>query len=101
MHPTLAKVLASWKLEHWERIYGRAPTDDDLVVPTRTMKPVAVEKAAKGMKADLKALKVRVEAGKHRPRGGQTSAPGTRPGASKTAATPSSSARPRTRATAA
>lgn len=35
VHPTLAKILASWKLGGWERMYGRAPKDDDLIVRTR------------------------------------------------------------------
>jgi hypothetical protein len=70
VHPTLAKVLASWKLSHWERIYGRAPTADDLIIPTRTMKPIDKTDAARAMKADLVALGLRVEAGKNRSRGG-------------------------------
>ncbi len=28
VHPTLARVLAEWKLAGWERTYGRAPTAD-------------------------------------------------------------------------
>src|SRR5678816_1610471 len=26
VHPTLAKILAEWKLTHWPRIYGRGST---------------------------------------------------------------------------
>lgn len=70
LHPTLAKILASWKLEHWERTYGRQPTADDFVVPTRTMKPVDGADAVNAMKADLATLGLRVEAGKKRDRGG-------------------------------
>jgi hypothetical protein len=33
--PVLAKLLAAWKLSHWERLYGQAPGMDDLIVPTR------------------------------------------------------------------
>jgi len=33
VHPTLAKVLASWKLSGWRSEQGRAPRPDDLVVP--------------------------------------------------------------------
>lgn len=35
VHPTLAKILAAWKLGGWERQYGRAPKADDLIVRTR------------------------------------------------------------------
>ncbi len=70
MHPTLAKVLAAWKLEHWERIYGRKPTDDDFVVPTRTFSCVNVADAGHAMTDDLEALGLRVKAGKTRKRGG-------------------------------
>lgn len=35
VHPTLAKILAAWKLGGWERTYGKAPKDDDLIVRTR------------------------------------------------------------------
>ncbi|MFT3836403.1 MAG: hypothetical protein QM723_05335 [Myxococcaceae bacterium] len=33
MHPTLAAMLAEWRLHGWREMFGRAPTDDDLVVP--------------------------------------------------------------------
>lgn len=55
VHPVLAKILAAWRISHWERIYGRAPTSDDLIVPARTMSPIAVEKAGGYFKADLEA----------------------------------------------
>jgi integrase len=35
VHPTLAKILAAWKLGGWQRMYGRAPTSEDLIVRTR------------------------------------------------------------------
>lgn len=35
VHPTLAKILAAWKLGGWERTYGRAPMSGDLIVRTR------------------------------------------------------------------
>lgn len=63
VHPALAKVLAAWKLAHWERIYGRAPTAEDLIVGTRTMQPVGKSEAATTIKVDLAALGLRVEAG--------------------------------------
>lgn len=70
MHPTLAKILASWKLEHWERIYGRKPTVDDYVVPTRAFTCVNGADACHAFHDDLVALGLRVKAGKTRNRGG-------------------------------
>ncbi len=33
IHPTLAAILAEWKLHGWARMMGRPPTADDLVLP--------------------------------------------------------------------
>ena len=33
MHPTLAAMLAEWKLSGWAGMFGRAPGPDDLIVP--------------------------------------------------------------------
>ncbi len=33
VHPTLAAMLAEWKLSGWEAMVGRAPEPDDLIVP--------------------------------------------------------------------
>jgi integrase len=33
VHPTLARVLAHWRLSGWAAEYGRAPTADDLIIP--------------------------------------------------------------------
>ena len=65
-----SKILAAWKLSHWERIYGRAPTIDDLIVPTRNMTPIDPKDANEAFKRDLAALGLRVGAGAHRDRGG-------------------------------
>ena len=54
VHPTLAKILAAWKLSHWERVYGRAPGADDLIVPARTMGPIAASDAGGMFKDDLR-----------------------------------------------
>jgi integrase len=70
VHPTLAKILASWKLEHWPRIYGRRPGPDDLIVPARTGNPVNGADAAHAMRDDLETLELRVKAGAKRTRGG-------------------------------
>lgn len=37
VHPTLAAVLAEWKLGGWERHYGRAPEAEDLILPSRSL----------------------------------------------------------------
>ncbi len=34
VHPTLAAVLANWKMSGWPAIVGRSPLPEDLVVPT-------------------------------------------------------------------
>ena len=70
IHPTLAKILAAWRLTHWARIYGRQPADDDFVVPTRAFTGVNVADAVIYMADDLTALGMRTEAGKKRKRGG-------------------------------
>ncbi len=38
VHPVLASILASWKLEGWAKFFGRMPTADDLIVPSRQRK---------------------------------------------------------------
>ena len=35
VHPVLARLLAEWKLRGWAETMGRAPTPDDLIVPSR------------------------------------------------------------------
>lgn len=70
VHPVLAKILAAWRVSHWERVYGRAPTSDDLIVPTRAMNPIAVSDAARYFKDDLLTLELRTAAGRFRDRGG-------------------------------
>jgi integrase len=35
VHPTLAKILAEWKLSGFERLTGRTPQPDDPIVPSR------------------------------------------------------------------
>lgn len=70
VHPTLAKILAAWRYEHWERIYGRKPAADDFVVPTRTGRCVSAGDACEAFKRDLAALGLRVKAGRKRDRGG-------------------------------
>lgn len=39
VHPTLAAILAEWKLSGWARMFGRPPGPDDLVVPVSPEPP--------------------------------------------------------------
>jgi integrase len=70
VHPVLAKLLAAWKLSHWERIYGHPPGPDDLIVPTLTGRHVNVSDAGHDLTDDLTQLGLRVMAGARRKRGG-------------------------------
>jgi len=70
VHPTLARILKAWREAHWQRVYGRAPTPDDFIVPTRTFRCVAGKDAVVALKRDLATLELRVEAGDDRDRGG-------------------------------
>jgi integrase len=63
VHPTLARVLAEWKLSGWERTYGRAPTAQDLVAPSRNLTPKDKHEAPKQLAADLELLKLRPRRG--------------------------------------
>lgn len=71
VHPTLAKLLAAWKLSGWVAVYGRRPTADDYIVPTRNMSDErphgTAREAAEAQKqliADLETLGLRTQAGK-------------------------------------
>ena len=59
VHPTLARVLAEWKLAGWERTYGRPPSDGDLVVPTRNGTERTSQEAPKALRLDLEVLELR------------------------------------------
>lgn len=70
VHPALARILIAWRDSHWARVYGRKPTQDDFVVPTRTFRCVAAKDANDAFKRDLDAVGLRKEAGRKRHRGG-------------------------------
>ncbi len=59
VHATLARVLAEWKLAGWERTYGRAPSADDFIVPTRNMTERPSPDAQYALLLDLAMLGVR------------------------------------------
>jgi integrase len=59
VHPTLAKVLAEWKLSGWKGRMGRAPTANDLIIPNINNQPRDVRKALEDFHEDLKRLELR------------------------------------------
>jgi hypothetical protein len=59
VHPVLARLLAEWKLSGWERTYGRAPTPNDLIVPTRNMTVRPAADAQRAFLQDLETLGLR------------------------------------------
>lgn len=56
VHPTLAKVLAEWRIAGFERYTGRRPTDEDLIVPSATGKHRNVGYSLKCFWGDLEEL---------------------------------------------
>lgn len=69
LHPALRELLEMWR-RAWQHHYGRAPTEDDLVAPTKTFRPVDVKDYGDGLVRDLEVLGLRVDAGDFRDRGG-------------------------------
>ena len=59
VHPTLARVLAQWRLSGWQATYGRAPNADDLIVPSRELKNRNVNHGLKRFHQDLERLGLR------------------------------------------
>lgn len=71
VHPTLAVILAIWRVE-WEHVFGRAATDADLVIPYQRADapPMIAQRAGELFVEDLGTLGLRTRAGEHRNRGG-------------------------------
>jgi hypothetical protein len=59
VHLTLDGLLREWKQAGWERIYGRPPASDDLIVPTRNMATRESPEAQKALHEDLALLELR------------------------------------------
>ena len=59
VHPTLAKVLAAWKLTGWRKRMGKAPKSDDLIIPTISGTHRDVRKALEDFHEDLGRLGLR------------------------------------------
>jgi integrase len=60
VHPTLARVLAAWKLAGYERMFGKAPGPDDLIVPNRDGQHRNGPRALRRFHEDLGRLDLRV-----------------------------------------
>jgi len=69
VHPTLAALLAEWKLHGWPEMMGRQPTPDDLMVPLPAGPRVALGTmrtkchSYKRLRTDLKTLGLRHRCG--------------------------------------
>ena len=63
VHPTLDVLLTEWKEAGWERIYGRPPANDDLIVPTRNMTTRESPDAQRALHDDLALLELRPRRG--------------------------------------
>ncbi len=59
VHPTLARVLAAWKLSGFERYTERPPKDGDLIVPSATGKHRNAGYSYGRWARDLEALQLR------------------------------------------
>jgi integrase len=59
VHPTLARILAAWKLGGFERMTGRAPRPEDLIVPSRRGRPRNANHALRRFHEDLDRIGLR------------------------------------------
>jgi integrase len=59
VHPTLARVLAEWKMRGWRETYGRDPKADDLIVPSAHGSTLSSNKELDNLKAALAMLGLR------------------------------------------
>lgn len=60
VHPTLAKVLAAWRIGGWARMLKRIPLPDDLIIPSRLGGHRGPNHGLKKLHADLARLGLRV-----------------------------------------
>lgn len=61
VHPTLAKVLATWKLSGWEAHVGRAPTPGDLLISNPGGGHLRVDDTLDWIREDLSTLGLRAD----------------------------------------
>ena len=55
IHPTLAAILAEWKLSGWRETYGRAPRSEDFIVPTSRL-TARINNVSRDLHLDLDTL---------------------------------------------
>ncbi len=70
VHPVLAKILAEWKLEGWEDMYGEKPKPQHLIIPTRNLTRRGAAESQRQLLHDLEKIGLRVRAGQTRNRRG-------------------------------
>ena len=58
VHPTLAKVLASWRVGGWAKAFGQDPTGEDLIAPARDGGPRG-NRMLRELHTDLEAIGLR------------------------------------------
>jgi hypothetical protein len=59
IHPELLRVLEWWKRDGWQRLMGRPPRPDDLIVPSRRGKHRNVNHMCRRLHEDLERLGLR------------------------------------------
>ena len=59
VHQTLAKVLGEWRLSGWAELVGRAPNEDDLIIPSRRGQHRSVTHARTKLHQDLDRIGLR------------------------------------------
>jgi integrase len=59
VHPTLARILAAWRIGGWAQRHGRNPSADDLITPTINFTPRDKHEAPNQFRYDLDALGLR------------------------------------------
>lgn len=63
VHPTLAAMLAEWKLKGWHEMMGRHPGPDDLIIPSREQELRSRHHSRNKLLDDLKRLGLRPRRG--------------------------------------
>lgn len=58
VHKVLAEVLIAWKAKGWEAIFGREPTSDDFIIPSRRMTARGVDNGNRYLHEDCAKLKL-------------------------------------------
>lgn len=62
MHPSLESILRHWKEVGFKALFGREPTDEDYIVPSRRNKPRSSNHMLKKLKKDVKMIGLSVPA---------------------------------------